>query len=304
MHCGTKLVAPAQVPMQPQAQVPIQQPYQAASPPVYVPKKRNWALIFAAFAVIAVLAGIGTGTLLMARKSDPSNVLGANASRSDDVLAAHGTSAPDMLKVEQEIPTITEVKPQPGEQMPDDVRAWLRHLERTEAERARLTTSQLGELTAMAFQMKGAGAMEALQSVMNDPEGEQKLELPASKMHEDTERLREKWGNLSAFFNSVTPPAECVPIKNSYEVALRETRTMVLDVMDVLEQASEPGADPQALVSKLMGMKGASGTIDQAGKSTDTQVQEICDKYSTRKWFFVSGDIGDSGMLKVLGSGL
>ena len=79
---------------------------------------------------------------------------------------------------------------------------------------------------------------------------------------------------------------------------------MVMDVMDVLVEASEPGADPQALVSKLMGMKGTSGTIDQAGKTTDDQVQAICDKYTTRKWFGISGDIGDAGMLKVLGSGL
>lgn len=275
-----------------------------APPPPFVPKKANWALIGISLAIVAVLAGIGTGTLLMARKDNPTGVLGANAAKTDDVLEARGSGTPDMLRAEQEIPTVTEVKPQPGEKMPDDVREWLRHLERTEAERRRLTTSQLGELTAMAFQMKGAGALEALQSVMNDPEGNQEMELPANKVHESSERLRAKWGTLSDFFNSKQPPAECVSIKNSYEIALRETRAMVLDIMDVLVQAGEPGADPQALVAKLMGMKGSSGTIDEAGKMTDGQVQEICDKYETRKWFYVSGDIGDSGMLQVLGSGL
>lgn len=181
------------------------------------------------------------------------------------------------------------------DRMPADVRAWLEHLERTEDERVRLSKKQLGNLLG---QMMGMGLSgEAFDDLVAEAFGEESKGTgqnydpsQRSQVESDAPILRQSWRELNTFFNSVQPPTECVPIKNSYEQCLGETSAMMMDIMGALEESH---GDPNGAISKLVQMSGTSeGKIDVAAKQSDRQVRDICIKYETFKWFNISGDVG------------
>lgn len=191
------------------------------------------------------------------------------------------------------------------DRMPADVRAWLEHLERTEDERVRLSKKQIGgllgkmmgmglsgasfdDLVAEAFGEESKGAGQSY-----DPAKRTQLEISAAD-------VRKSWRELNTFFNSVQPPSECVPIKNSYEQCLGETGAMVMDVLEALEQSHSDASSALGTVIQMMGT--SEGKIDVFGKQSDRLVRDICHKYETFKWFSIAGDIG--GGLGSLGGGL
>lgn len=276
--------------------------------PAYSPgSSKRWLWWVALAAVIPIVfAGYTVGKMLQAKSQPNTSVLSANEQyHPPTILSTEGNQAPPSLEANGDHNPNALANPVEGDTMPDDIRNWLKHLERTEAERSRMTGQQLGQLLALATQMQGKGVMDMLGNIMNDPSGDQGApELPAADLSGDTEALRKEWTDLGGRFGSLPPPAECVPIRNQYDIALKETSGMVFDIMDILNQATQPGADPQALVGRLTGMKGSSSSIDQAGTKCDQLVQQVCDKYHARKWFTVQGDIGNAGMLRVLGPGM
>jgi len=188
------------------------------------------------------------------------------------------------------------------DRMPAEIRAWLEHLERTEDERVRLSKKQLGSLISQMMSMGLSGAAFddlTAEAFGRESKGAGQNYDPGqrNKVENDAAEVRKSWRELNTFFNSVQPPSECVPIKNSYEQCLGETSAMVMDIMGALQESHD---DASGAISTLMQMMGTSeGKIDVAAKQSDRQVSDICRKYETFKWFRISGDVG--GGLRGLG---
>ena len=201
-----------------------------------------------------------------------------------------------------------EPNPQTAQQfdrMPADVRAWLEHLERTEDERVRLSKKQLGEMMGQMMGLAAGGS--AVNDLLAELAGEEPKNRgqnydpsQRSQVEGDTQNLRKSWRELNAYFNSVQPPRECVPIKNSYEQCLGETSAMMLDILGALDESR---GNPSGAIGTLTQMMGTSeGKIDVAAKQSDRQLRDICRKYETFKWFAITGDVG--GGLGGIGGGL
>lgn len=302
MKCGAALpriqrMAPgAAAPQAPQA------PQVSGPTGIAIPRSQGkpwlWVASVVALLVIGVIA-LGASGVLFARGQKPE----------PGVLRTQKDPEPPGILQARPAPSagVTAQQPPPPEaqvNMPADVRAWLEHLERTERERSRLANQHIGEFTVALTQLQMAGVQDLLNDIMADPTSEDTLKSPAKEQVQDFDKARAEWRALTDGFLNVVPPAECVPIRNRYEIALRETSAAIYDLIEILEMSQQPDADPKQLVGKLQGMRGASGHIDAAGKETDALVQDICDKYKTRKWFSIAGDIGSGGLLGKFGGGL
>lgn len=287
-------------------------PYQAQS-------RKSSTMLFVGLIVLALMGGFALG------KGGFLNRSGEIAGEGQRIsLEASGDSKPVQIQVPEEPldlpvqlgfdPTMPDLRqghqPDPGPQvadkMPQEVREWLLHLERTESERNRMTKAQLGSVLGMMTGFGGGGSLEALANEALTGEEATVQEYDPSKRERaqgETAAIRKSWKDLNAYFNSKQPPAECVPIKNAYEQCLGETSAMMLDILGQLEKAE---SDPQAALNGLISMMGTSeGKIDVAAKQTDGMVGQICHKYDTWKWFSISGDIGGGlGALGGLGGGL
>lgn len=199
-------------------------------------------------------------------------------------------------------PVLAEPKP-PEVKMPDDIYSWLEHLRITEEKRKRLATDQMGDLLVTMSQIQSGGAiMDAIGSIFgSDPENSP-VDVPQSKVNrvaEEAENKRKDWKDLKNFFLSIPPPAECAPIQASYAQCLGETGGMMMEILDAVALADR---DPQAAIGALTRMKGQSSKrIDALGRQTDGQVQDICDKYQTRKWFTIESDFGGGVLGKIPG---
>lgn len=279
----------------------------AGTPLPTLPERNNKPWIVGGTVLLLLLAVLGFGLY-------QSGILGARGQEVQaGVLKREGTPPePGLLQSKAEPKAdLTRVQAPPPEaqvNMPDDVRRWLEHLERVERKRNQLANAHIGRFMAMMVELQGAGIQEALEQMMTDMAGaasgeEAEMTPPAAGVAEDFEKARREWRDLATEFNSLPPPPDCVAARNEYDIALRETSAAVYDLIDILEQAAQ-GGEAKDLVAKLQQMKGTSTHIDQAGKATDRHVQDICDKYKTRKWFDIAGDIGGGGMLGRFGGGL
>ncbi len=275
----------------------------AAVPPIpaAASERSPWWWVVGVVALLAVaVISLGASGVLFQRAPKPEAGVLASRQAPEPPGILQAKPAPASGVTAHQAPP-----PEAAINMPVDVRAWLEHLERTERQRAKLANQHIGEFMVAMTQLQMAGVQDLLDDIMNDPTLESMPESPAQETKKDFDQARSDWRTLTDGFLAVPPPAECVPIRNRYEIALRETSAAIFDLIEILESAGDPNADPKALVGKLQGMKGASTHIDEAGRETDAQVQDICDKYRTRKWFSIAGDIGGGGMLgKFGGAGL
>lgn len=185
-------------------------------------------------------------------------------------------------------PPITAKGPK---QMPDDVRAWLEHLERIERKRVALAQKQLAQVLVVGTQLKGTGIADILGSMLSD--GEESTTPPEIEKAQSTiADVRKPWAELADEFNTLPPPPGCQEVAVAYDQTLRETGATVGDIQDVVTNAM---ADPQAAIEKLQAIRGShTSSIDDAATRTDKGVQAICDAYDTRKWFSITRDVGGS----------
>lgn len=189
--------------------------------------------------------------------------------------------------------TRTEAEqPEPG--MPPAIRAYLEHVERTERQRSRITQAHLAALMTMLAGFTGGVDVQGLLSGEVDvPDNSQAPNQLAGRAND----LRGQWSRLVQGFQSVSPPPECVTLRNQYDLAMRETGAMMGDIVKVVERS---GHDPQAALNTLFGMQNQSGHIDQAAKAADAEVQTLCARYGTHKWFSIMADLG-GGLTQALG---
>jgi len=180
--------------------------------------------------------------------------------------------------------------PMTVKKMPAHILDWLKHLERTEKKRSDLATNEVSELLRQMTMLSGVGSTERVMNDLLKEGADVETSDPAKEISEQGQGHKKDWKDLIAFFDSVPPPTECVPIRNAYAQCLGETSAMYTEILNIMGSI---GDDPKAAVADLMKMQGKSNDrIDVAGRQTDRQVQEICDEYDVRKWFTVNTDIG------------
>lgn len=282
MHCGQPLPQPTQaVPAQmsagPAPAFPVQPKTNAAM----------WGII------VGVLALLGTVAGLMA-----SGMLKVGASKNDPAIRAQGSTPPPLL-------TAQGSDPDPGVKaygervvMPDDVRKWLEHLEETERRRVETAKDQIMSLIVLKSSLGPGGVAAAIKGILGD--GEEEIP-PTRDVEQASADLQRPWRELNEFFNSVQPPEECVPIRNKYDIPLRETGTQIRDIEAILSSAGA-GGDPKELITKLNQIfEGHKSVVDKPAAETDAMVQQICNKYDTRKWFAIQGNVGGGSMMSAGG---
>lgn len=180
--------------------------------------------------------------------------------------------------------------------MPDDVRAWLEHLERIERKRIELAQTQIMGLLVSMEEIKGAELGDALADILGgDPTQQEQREAPSvGKAKQIADEVRPKWKELAVEFEAKEPPEECKTVAGNYDQALRETGATVSDIIGVIN--TEAG-EPQTAIQKLREiMTNHKKMIDEPAKRADTGVGDICDKYGVRKWFDIKGDVGGGGL--------
>lgn len=258
-----------------------------APPPQGAGKGWLWGALLAALAIGGVIFGLSASGLLQfgARETPP-------------VAQAGATMPPPLLQARsRDAQAVTQAPAPERTEMPADVRAWLEHLRKIEERRVALSEDHLSKMFVTMARMQGAGAMEMLQSLMN-PEGDFEPKPPSQDFVEELRPLKEEWTKLVTDFGAMPPPAECVPIRNEYDMALRETGGMIGDLVNVLSQPIETKEQQNPAVGTLMKWKGKSAQrIDEPAKRADQGVGDICRKYETAKWFSIVGDVGGGGML-------
>lgn len=267
--------------------------------PYAAQSKRSMLSLGIGIGVLATLLLIGGGMVALGLLGPKSSVL-PQVVGNQSVLPAlptdPGSALPLQAANEPALP-----KPQEAIRMPDDVYNWLEHLRKTEAMRKSMASDQIGELTVMMTKMKTSSITDAMKGLFSPDESP----IPIDESQPDKESLaidaakkREQWKQLSEYFLSYPPPDECKPIQASYAQALGETGAMIVEILEAVEMASE---SPEKAIAALTKMQGTSGgRIDELAKQTDDQVGDICNKYETRKWFKIQGDVG-GGFLSQLG---
>lgn len=212
-------------------------------------------------------------------------------------FGAHQSAPVLPVVVNSSPPVLTEPVPKHTE-MPDDIRDWLEHLRKTEDQRVATTQQQMNHVLVNANLNSVLDQSDALKQWLDPGED---TNLKQDKGTQETKQLiegvRPAWAKLATFFESKVPPAECKEIGDKYDQVLRETGATIGDLTDIINGGLD---DPRSAVSKLEKIKGDNSEhIDKPAKDVDQMVQDICDKYKTRKWFTIHGDIGSGGMLSM-----
>ena len=256
-------------------------------------RKQTTALVIAG--LIALLVLIFGGLAL-------TNALGFGAkSPSENVLAskAKAPAEPVLQQVaKQEGSSLAKTADAPLD-MPADVEAWLRHLEKCEATKIQIGGDQAAEVSLWIQKNQALGAGMGLM----DPY-DQSTETGDDKAPNDYTKgkildMRPKWEELITFYRSVTPPEECRPLADDFDRALAEIPAMMGDMGEILNQAS---TDPTAAMQGIQKMKsGSYDGIDRYFARADEKLGSICAKYNKRKWFNIKQDVGGGGLLGKVG---
>lgn len=291
-RCGQAIVAGAAFCMrcgQALTPAPVSAPQAAQNMGFPDPAQRNrtamWSIVAAAGALVVIFFGLSAAGILKfgSSKVDPS----LTARGITDVPAMR-TSTTDNTPAMQTPASAT---------MPDDIRAWLEHLEKTEAKRQALAQEQIMQLVVVKAGLGDGGTGAVLKGLLGEANGEAE-NPPTKQVQSSMADLRRPWRELVDFFNSVTPPAECAPIRDKYDQPLRETSAVINDVNSILDGA-QSGGDPTELLTKLnVIFESHKSTIDKPALETDVMVDQICQKYNTRKWFQIVGNVGGSSSLR------
>lgn len=179
--------------------------------------------------------------------------------------------------------------------MPQDIHDWLEHLRKTEAARNQLAKQQI----TSAMQTMASIQAQKLSAAMDTDASDD----PSAKLRNEAAglnaALQKEWSDLVAKFDSVAAPKECATAKAEYDQTLQATGAMMVEIIGIINSAAD---DPQAALSALRKMQGTSASrIDAHATATDNQVSSICAEYQTPKWFSISSDVGDSGLLAQAG---
>ena len=170
--------------------------------------------------------------------------------------------------------------------MPESIRAYLEHVRRCESQRSQMAAAQVSDAIGLLTELQGAN----MPGLFDEDGPPVERMQPAKRVTDSAGSMRGTWEALLRQFNAVQPPAECAAIRSTYDQVIRETGIMILEISHAVSQASN---DRQKALNVLMAMQGKSkNRIDRPARETDALIQSLCSKYSTRKWFDISGGIG------------
>jgi hypothetical protein len=236
--------------------------------------------------VLAALIGLNAAGILKFGSQQPPAALQAQTKGKESILKAQGQTAPPALSRNDTRETVS---------MPPEIYDWLEHLRQTELRRKEISNQQVSQMLVTMAKLQVSGGVDALRGLLDQAaDTEADPPPPTEGIRVDSEQMRSDWNSVIQFFESKPAPAECVPIRDQYSRALYETSGMILDIVGAIDRAS---SDPTQAVASLNAMKGKSTqSIDQPAGETDRLVQEICDRYKTRKWFSIERDFGASGL--------
>ncbi len=247
----------------------------------------------------------GRGLLGMKGKQPHSGSLQSSSGEGSGMLSSEKADAGNILaSMDSNGQPVFESKAPTGTGMPDDVREWLDHLRRAEEKREEIATQQVTEAIGMLTDLKsGGGSGMDISSLM---EGGEEGQQPQSQARDpqapgrvagSANDMKTDWHRLIQAFNARQAPSECAEMKEEYDRVLRETGSMIEEIVSVVENIGE---DPMSAIGKLEGMQGKSTSrIDSHAKSVDRAVGRICEKYDTPKWFDVKSDFGGGSLMSL-----
>ena len=257
-------------------------------------KQKIGLAIGAGLLLVGLIIGFGIAALGLQRPQNESVALAQQPTGNNAVLPAVGNEVEPALPI-QKPDNVT---------MPDDIYNWLEHLRRTD-EKLSAETNSIG-MSAGIGRMSGLADMygQALDGNFEDYD-------PSSQSQSLNNATQETFDELEYYFDSYPPPTECLPIYNAYKISLSETEANINQISRLMEQAMSTamsGGSTDGVVNDLRGIySGHRDGIDEHRRQTDLLVQQICDKYRTRKWFNIKADPANpimQGMVDMLLSSL
>jgi len=290
MHCGQMLAGISRPAVQPTGAVPQSYaPHAAMAIPTDVRKRNTWLAVGVAAALILILLfGLkATGVLNFGQKPINQATLTAKGQLPDtNLLQAQGSGTQPTLQSSR----IT---------MPQDLYDWLEHLRRCEQKKQAITGEQDQQLRELQSEMQGASGLTSADDVqkMTDPDYNSFPTL--DKATAMLNQLQPDWVALKKRFDSVPPPEECKPIAQAYDGALQniiDTFASVEKIVSGVNLTDKSQIQKSADDVKDVGLHHRRG-IDGSFQDTDDLVQQICDKYQTRKWFKIDAHGGSAGLM-------
>jgi hypothetical protein len=254
-------------------------------------KATLWWLIGGALALVGLIAfGLGSGILGLGGQR-PASALSQQGDRPDPITPQVNSPVAPTTQISGA--PATPITPQEAKRMPADILAWLQHLERTEAERNRISHSQIGAVSAALAKMSLGGAEKMLGELLGGDD-QAPIQTPTQDVANSISAKQQEWDQLQAFFQSVPPPPACISIAQNYGQALAGTRQMMLELLTAIARADQ---SPEQAIAALSAMRGSSSErIDRAANEADNGLAAICAQYDAPKWFSVKGDIGTGAM--------
>lgn len=295
----------------------MQQP--SYPPPGYDPyaqqKKPLTGWLVAGGVLFAALIGFGFGTGFFGLLGGSKPALNQQG-QPQAVLPQVSAPAPVFMQ-EAEVAPIT---PQEAKRMPQEILDWLKHLEETEKRYHGHVQAKISGLAIDAAYGSATQGMSPKQySGLAEGDLDQLGQSGASEVGSNaTDAHKQRAEEILSFFKSLPPPPECVPIYQTYLVSMNETNVMIDGLADIFKQIGSGNDGSEQAVNSLKSKAGElqeilntnRSRVDSARKETDDLVRTLCQKYETRKWFSIPGDIGGgvasalAGMGKDLLSGL
>lgn len=251
-------------------------------------RQRTWLAVGGATAIVAALfVGLmAAGALKFGAQAPSEKTLQAKGAAPDPGLLAKEGKAPDN--------SLQKTAQAPSE-MPEDVLAYLKHIEECERRKADIVGDQLAEATVLLQQNQALGAGMGLMDPYDQSQESAEDKPPSEYTRGKVLDFRPRWTELYDFFASVRPPQECQDLAEDYGKAMGEIPGQMGDLADAMNQLT---GNPTEALQSLQKLKGKSYEgIDRYFARSDEQVGRICAKYNKPKWFNVKTDVGSGGLL-------
>lgn len=252
-------------------------------------RKRNTWLAIAVSLVLVLLLFLGLqagGVLRLGGEPTDIASLQARGQGPSPVLQARGDGGKPTLATSR----IT---------MPDNIHDWLEHLEKCEMRKRALGKKQeeAARDTISALNPTGGMTVDDVKA-WADPDA---TTLPVIEKASSIMREMEgPWRDLKAFFDSVPPPPECQSIADAFDQGLQDIPDQMQELDKIISGVTNPDTQEQGEKARDDAREISREhrkKIDEPFSVTDRRVQQVCDKYQTRKWFSIDAHGGNSGIL-------